>query len=111
MPAAEFLLEHMSRSLYDPVDSTQVASLSPRLRAHVNGEIYRFANLLTLARFHRDPVRWCGILRDPVSGVRFIARRGSPRYEMAGGPYFFLTDSCSRAFQADTARFAIHRDY
>ena len=56
-------------------------------------------------------MRWSGILRDPVSGVRFIANRYSLRYEMAGGPYFFLSDSSLRAFRADTAHFAIHRDY
>ena len=111
MPAAEFLLEHMSRSLFDPVDTTQVASLSPRLRAHVNGEIYRFAGPATLARFRRAPLRWCGILRDPVSGVRFVPDALSPRFDMADGPYFFVTDSTRRAFRADTARYAIRREY
>lgn len=101
----------MSRSLYDPVDTTQVASLSPRLRARVNGEIYRFASSLTLARFRRNPAHWCGILRDPVCGVRFVPRRDSPRYDMADGPYYFLSDSTFRAFRADTAHFAIRRDY
>ena len=111
MPAAEFLLEHMSRSLFDPVDTTQVGSLSPRLRAHVNGEIYRFASPVTLARFRRNPVRWCGILRDPVSGVRFFPSRASRRFDAADGPYFFISDSTWRAFGADTMRYAIRRDY
>jgi len=111
VPAADFLLEHMSESLYDPVDPTQVGSLSPALRAHVNGEIYRFAASATRARFRRDPVRWCGVLRDPVTGVRFRPSRSAPRYDMADGPYFFTSDSCRRAFAADTARFAIHRSY
>ena len=111
MPAAEFLLEHMSRSVFDPVDTTRVASLSPALRAHVNGEIYRFAAATTLARFRRDPVRWCGILRDPVTGVRFFPRRLSPRLRMSDGPYYFQSDSSCRVFRADTARFAIRRDY
>jgi YHS domain-containing protein len=111
VPAAEFLLEHMSRTVFDPVDTTAVASLAPRLRARVNGEIYRFAGAATLARFRRDPVRWCGILRDPVSGVRFIPRRGARRVDLGDGPYFFMTDSTWRVFRADTAAYAIHRDY
>ena len=111
MPAADFLLEHMSNSLYDPVDTTQVASLSRSLRARINGEIYRFAGPATLARFRRNPARWCGILRDPVSGVRFRPGRRSPRMALADGPYFFSTDSTFIAFRADTARFAIRRDY
>ena len=100
----------MSRSLFDPVDTTRVASLSPDLRAKVNGEIYRFARGLTRARFRRHPVRWCGILRDPVTGVRFIPTPGSPRFDLADSPYFFVSDSSRRAFQSDTTRFAIHRD-
>lgn len=111
MPAAEFLLEHMSRSLYDPVDTTQVASLSPALRTRVNGEIYRFASSATLARFRRAPERWCGVLRDPVTGVRFVPHRGSPRYDLADSPYFFPSDSCRQVFRADTTRFAIRRNY
>ncbi len=111
MPAADFLLEHMSRELFDPVDTSRVASLSPQLRTHVNGEIYRFAGPVTLARFRQHPARWCGILRDPVTGVRFVPGAGSPRFEMADGPYFFISDSSCRAFRADTARFAIRRDY
>jgi len=111
VPAAEFLLEHMSNSLYDPVDPTQVGSLSSELRAYVNGEIYRFAGSTTLARFRRNPVRWCGVLRDPVTGVRFMPTQRSPRLEMPDGPYFFPSDSCRRAFAADTAHFVIHRTY
>ena len=101
----------MSNSLYDPVDTTQVASLSRSLRARVNGEIYRFASSVTLARFRRNPLHWCGVLRDPVSGVRFRPSRLSPRFAMADGPYFFSTDSTLGVFRADTARFAIRRDY
>ena len=111
MPAAEFLLEHLSRSLFDPLDTTRVASLSPRLRARVNGEIYRFSSIATLTRFRRDPVRWCGILRDPVTGVRFFPSHRSPRFDLTESPYFFLSDSSRQAFRADTARYAVHRDY
>src|SRR5262249_52513390 len=74
-PAADFLLEHLSRVLFDPVDPTRIGSLDARLQSRVNGEIYRFADATTLERFRRNPARWCGILRDPVSGVRFIPDR------------------------------------
>jgi len=109
--AAEFLLEHLSRTLYDPVDPRSIASLDTTLRAHVNGEIYRFARPATLARFRRDPVRWCGILRDPVSGVRFLPDRWSPRLAHDDGPYFFTSDSTRAVFAADPERYAIRRSY
>lgn len=111
MQAAEFLLEHMSRTLYDPVDPRSLGSLDTTLRAHVNGEIYRFARPATLAKFRREPLRWCGLLRDPVSGVRFFPDRWSPRIEYRDGPYFFVSDSTAAAFQAAPERYAIHRTY
>lgn len=111
MQAADFLLEHMGRTLRDPVDPRFLGSLDGALRARVNGEIYRFARTATLERFRRDPVRWCGILRDPVTGVRFIPDRRSPRLEQPDGPYFFTGDSTLAIFRASPGRYAIHRDY
>ena len=99
----------MSRTLYDPVDTTALGSLDARLHARVNGEIYRFARSATLKRFQRDPARWCGILRDPVSGVRFVPDRDSPRLDHEGVPYFFASDSTLRAFRGQPGRFAIQR--
>ena len=107
--AADFFLEHMSRTLWDPVDPTRLGSLDAKLHAKVNGEIYRFASEVTRRRFMANPVRWCGILRDPVSNVRFIPDRLSPRLRQALGPYFFASDSTFRAFVADTVKYAVHR--
>ena len=101
----------MRRTLWDPVDPRALGSLDPALRSRVNGEIYRFARPGTVARFRRDPLRWCGILRDPVSGVRFVPDRWSPRVEYGDGPYFFTCDSTSAVFRTDPERYAIHRDY
>ena len=111
MPAAEFLLEHMSRTLWDPVDPRRLGSLDPALRARVNGEIYRFASRATLARFQRDPVRWCGTVRDPVSGCLFVPDRRSPSLEWADGPYFFTCDSTRLEFSRAAGMYAIQRDY
>jgi YHS domain-containing protein len=111
VPAAEFLLEHMSRTLWDPVEPRRLASLDPKLRTRVNGEIYRFASAATLARFERDPMRWCGVLRDPVSEVRFVPDRTSRHLEYSDGPYYFTCDSTRLEFSRNPERFAIHRDY
>lgn len=111
MPAAEFLIEHMSRTLWDPVDPRQLGSLDPQLRSRVNGEIYRFASAATRARFERDPMRWCGVLRDPVSEVRFVPDRSSRRLDWVDGPYFFCCDSTRLEFSRNPLRFAINRDY
>ena len=111
MPAAEFLLEHMSRTLWDPVDPHQLGSLDSTLRARVNGEIYRFATAATLVRFQREPRRWCGVVRDPVSGIRFIPERSTPWIEWVDGPYFFTCDSTRTEFCRNPVLYAIDRDY
>jgi len=111
VPAAEFLLQHMSRTLWDPVDPRQLGSLDSTLHARVNGEIYRFATPATMARFVKDPVRWCGILRDPVSGSVFMPDRTAPRIDWADGPYFFTCDSTRLAFCRNPAQFVIQREY
>ena len=111
MPAVEFLLEHMGRTLWDPVEPTRLGSLDSTLHARVNGEIYRFSSPATLARFRRDPRRWCGILRDPVNGFCFVPVRSSPWIEWADGPYFFTCDSTRLEFCRNPAQFVIQRDY
>lgn len=109
VPAADFFLEHLSRTLYDPVDPTQIGSLDRALHARVNGEIYRFSGTKTMERFRRDPVRWCGILRDPVSGLRFLPDRTSPRLDTQESPYFFIGEATRAAFKKEPAKYEIRR--
>ena len=99
----------MQRALYDPVDPRLLGSLSPDLQFRVNGEVYRFGGERTLGRFRSEPELWCGLLRDPVSGVRFLPSTRSPRLYFVGGPYYFQSDSTHDAFLADPARFEVKR--
>jgi YHS domain-containing protein len=107
----EFALFHLQRSLWDPVDTTRVGSLEEALHARVNGEPYRFASLATLRRFRRDPVRYCGLLRDPVTGMRFWPSAHSPRAEWKGAPYLFDSDSTFAEFQRAPQRYEVKREY
>lgn len=109
MPAADFYLEHLSRSLHDPVEPSRLGSLDTTLQARVNGEVYRFARAASRDRFRRNPLRYCGILRDPVNGVRFTPDRFSPRLIHAGVPYFFDSDSTRGVFAGAPDRYAIRR--
>ena len=97
--------------MWDPVEPRRLASLDPMLRTRVNGEIYRFATHATLARFERDPLRYCTVLRDPVSEERFKPGRATRRLDWADGPYFFTSDSTRLAFSRNPLKYAIQRDY
>ena len=111
MTDPEFALFHLQRSLWDPVDTTRVGSLTETLHARVNGERYRFASPATLRCFRRDPARYCGLLRDPVTGMRFWPGAHSPRAEWKGGPYLFDSDSTFAEFQRAPQRYEVKRDY
>ncbi len=100
----------MQRALWDPVEPERIGSLDPRLHARVNGEIYRFASRRTLALFRRHPVRWCGLLRDPVTGERFVPGARSPRADLDGVPYFFASDSTRAAFVKSPRKFEVKRE-
>lgn len=106
---AEWCLEHMQRALWDPVDPSRLGSLADSLEFRVNGEVFRFASPRTLRRFMKVPVRWCGVVRDPVSGCRFLPSARSPAAYWIGGPYFFESDSTKEMFVADPHRYEIIR--
>jgi YHS domain-containing protein len=105
----EWALYHLARALWDPVDPERMGSLRPELQFRINGEVYRFADERTLMRFMRAPTLWCGTLRDPVSGNRFIPSTASPQSYWVGGPYFFETEANRDRFNEDPARYAVIR--
>jgi len=106
---AEWALIHMQRALWDPVDPRFLGSLADSLHLRVNGEVYRFASRLTLRRFKRAPVQWCGVVRDPVTGNRFLPSIHSPELYWGGGPYFFESDSTKRLFTDAPHKFEVIR--
>lgn len=99
----------MQRALWDPVDPRRLGSLSSELHYRVNGEVYRFASEKTLRRFVMRPELWCGVLRDPVTGMRFHPSALTPQAYWLGGPYFFSHDSTKQAFVDDPFRYEVKR--
>ena len=99
----------MQRALWDPVEPERLGSLEDALQYRVNGEVYRFASPHNLRLFKRSPTRWCGLLRDPVTGRRFMPSSLSPRLEWTGGPYYFASDSSRASFVKDPARYQVIR--
>lgn len=75
----------------------------------MNGEVYRFGAEKTLRRFVTEPELWCGLLRDPVSGIRFLPSTHSPRLYFVEGPYYFSSDSTHDKFLDDPSRYEVKR--
>jgi len=80
--------------------------LDPTHRSFVNWETFFFADLESKQRFDADPSRYCGILTDPVSHLRFVPGDRSPRTQHDGRPYFFFTEANKAAFDADPTAYA-----
>jgi len=75
------------------------------LRAQMNYEIYYFANRAELDRFKKDPLRYCGLLTDPVDMVRFRPTASSPHTEYGGRSYYFSADSTQARFLSDPMQY------
>lgn len=75
----------------------------------MNGEVYRFASRATMRRFMQAPQLWCGIVRDPVTGERFVPSTRSPEAYWVGGPYYFASDSTKAAFVNDPHKYEVVR--
>lgn len=86
-----------------------LGSLVPDLHFRVNGEVYRFGHEKTLQRFMQDPELWCGLLRDPVNGERFLPSTRTPRVYFIGGPYYFSSDSTRDQFVDEPYRYEVKR--
>jgi YHS domain-containing protein len=99
----------MQRALWDPVDPRQLGSLDASLEYRVNGEVYRFGSQRTLKKFVHTPERWCGLVRDPITGRPFKPSAHSPEAYWVGGPYFFESDSTKQQFIDDPHRYEIVR--
>jgi len=91
------------------VDPRLLGSLEPDLQFRVNGEVYRFGEEKTLRRFMQEPELWCGLLRDPVNGMRFLPSTKTPHVYFVGGPYYFSSDTTRDRFLDDPGKYEVKR--
>jgi len=77
------------------------AVLDAAHRAQVNHEIFFFSSSSLRKLFLGDPLRWCGVLTDPVSGLRFQPDKTAPKTVYEGRTYFFSSAGTEATFKAD----------
>ena len=82
------------------VEGNRNAVIDSDHRAYVNYEVYFFSGIRQKQRFQENPLDYCGPVTDPVSRQRFIPTRKSPRLDVDGRPFYFLSDSTMAIFQA-----------
>jgi YHS domain-containing protein len=82
------------------------AVLDSAHEARVNHEIYFLSSRAARDAFRREPLRYCGLVTDPVSGERFRPSAASPRAVHLGRPYYFRSAETRSRFTREPARFA-----
>lgn len=101
----ERYLREMKVTLRCPVRPARRAIFDSSLRVKLNQDVYFFSSVSAMKLFRRDPLRYCGLLTDPVSRVRFHPSRQSPHVTFRGRDYYFAADSSLVRFQAEPERF------
>jgi YHS domain-containing protein len=101
----ERYLREMKVSLRCPVRPARRAVFDSSLRMRVNQDIFFFSSTSAMKTFRKDPLRWCGILTDPVSRERFRPTPQSPHVTFRGREYYFAADTTLVRFQAQPERF------
>lgn len=105
MEDPEIYLNELGLAFSCVVDPSRPAILDAAHRLLVNHEVYFFSSEQARAAFRKDPIRWCGLVTDPVTGLRFRPGRASPRLEYEGRPYYFASRGSRKTFRADPARY------
>ena len=89
-----------------PVRPDLDAVIDVEHRAFVNHEVYFFSSREAAAEFDRRPLRYAGLVTDPVSGSRFGPSEISPFRRYDERPYYFQDRDTAEQFAADPERYA-----
>lgn len=109
MQGPDPLLKVLGATFTCPVERGRPALIEARLRYHLNHEIFYFSSREAFEKFRIDPLRYCGLLTDPVNHVRFQPRAASPKIVYGNRIYYFTSDSTRVRFQAYPDSFAVRR--
>jgi len=97
-------------TLPDPVEPSRTARYTPALGVFLNQEAYYFSSAGTKRRFLANPLRYAGLLTDPVTQVRFRPGARSPRAAYQGRTYYFASVDTRREFFAAPDSFSVRRE-
>lgn len=89
------------------VDSQKLAVADSLHFRMVNYEFFFLSSPEAVYEFDSDPIRYCGILTDPVTRQRFYPGDNSPSTMRGEHRYFFVSDSSKAVFAAMPDMFAM----
>ncbi len=74
------------------------ATVDSSLRYRIGFEIYYFSSRADMDRFKKQPLRYCGLLTDPIELTRFRPTAASPHTTFNQRLYYFAADSSLATF-------------
>lgn len=80
------------------VNTNKMATIDDKHQRKVNWEIFYLSDDDALAKFDKDPIKYCGILSDPVTGQRFRPGDDSPTETYRKQLFYFQSDSTKQVF-------------
>lgn len=101
----ERYLRTMKVALHDPIYPKKNAVFDSSVKATLNQDIFFFSSVAALKQFKKDPLRYCGLLTDPVTRARFKPTKSSPHVAFRGRDYYFVDATTLARFQADPEKF------
>ena len=88
------------------VNSGESATIDPAYMRQVNWETFFFSDSSAMNEFDSDPIKYCGILTDPISRQRFRAGVESPHSQFDGRNFYFWSDSSKQKFDMMPAMYS-----
>ena len=88
-------------------DPSRPAVMDSSHEVRVNYETYLFADEAARGTFAADVVRYCGLLTDPVTKLRFRPSLDSPHIRHGGVTYYFQSGGNYEMFVRDPDAFRL----
>jgi len=96
-------------SFSDFLDPRRPAVIDDEHCVRLNHEAWFFEDTESRDRFLAEPLRWCGLLTDPVTKRRFRPCESSVSVEHAGVRYWFEMACDAEVFKADPEMYRLFR--
>ena len=94
----EIYLNELGVGMNCVVNKQRAAVIDAAHRRYVNWEVFFLSDEEAARAFDADPIRYCGLVTDPVSKARFHPVADSPHTTYQGRDYYFETAANLEAF-------------
>ena len=91
------ILKH-NISFLGTIDKSKSAVVSDSTIRQVNWETFLFSDKSAAEKFDNNPIKYCGILTDPITRQRFRPGVDSPTSEYEGRKFYFWTIESKETF-------------